>query len=405
MKRSMTVVVCLVYVLAGSVFSAETKAAAKDGPVLEVYETSVELGVIPDEFEDVVGPVIISNKGTSDLEIINVTGSCTCFKGYEGDKVIKPGEEGVIQVLFDKRKIPAGKVVRTATFTTNDPANKVVKVLFNFTIERDENIEEFRALRTEMASLRKEVHMLRSDIRSLTSALKNSAAARPASKPTSKTARTTTKKAADTKIYDIEVGKSPILGTKDAPITITEFTDLQCPYCIREYPKMKEMLKAYEGKVQVVFKHYPLSFHPKAKPAHAAIQLALQEKGNDVFWKMHDMIMAEPKKLEISDLRGYAQKLGLNLTNFDKTMTDKAAIDKLLEADKALARKCGVRGTPTIMINGLKLADRSIEGYKKRIDEILNGKPVAKKTACGNCAKKGCNNCGGKDCKGCDIKA
>ena len=133
MKRSMTVVICLVCLLSGVFITAETKAAAKDGPVVEVYESRIELGVIPEDMSEVIGPVIISNKGTGDLQIVNVTGSCTCFKGYEGDKVIKPGEEGVIQVLYDKSKIPAGKVTRTATINPlsplSDPLNSAPKHL------------------------------------------------------------------------------------------------------------------------------------------------------------------------------------------------------------------------------------------------------------------------------------
>jgi protein-disulfide isomerase len=403
MKQKLAVVMFLVCFLLGCNSTIETRAVAKEGPVLEVSESIVELGVISEELSDFIGPVTVSNKGSEELKIINITGSCDCFKSYEGDRVIKPGSEGEIFVIFDKNKIQAGEVSRTVTIASNDPTNKEVDVTFNFTVERDAKSEEIRVLRSEMAILRKELHVLRSDIRLLANALKGANLA----KPSTKTARKTTKRPPDTTVYDVAVGSSPVLGMKTAPVTITEFVDLQCPYCIREYPKIKEVLKTYDGKVQVVFKHYPLSFHAKAKPVHAAVQLALQEKGNDAFWKMHDMIMAEPKKLEIADLRGYAEKLGLNLDNFDKTMADKDAIKKLLEADMAIAKKCKVRGTPTVMINGLKLADRSIDAYKARIDQILKGggnKPVAKKAPCGNCAKKGCNDCGGKGCKGCDKK-
>ena len=94
-----------------------------------------------------------------------------------------------------------------------------------------------------------------------------------------------------------------------------------------------------------------MSLQVKAKPAHAAVELALREKGDEGFWKMHDMIMAEPKKLEISDLRGYAEELGLDMDEFDKVTADKEAIDEMLADDKGLARKCKVRGTPTVMIN------------------------------------------------------
>jgi protein-disulfide isomerase len=70
-------------------------------------------------------------------------------------------------------------------------------------------------------------------------------------------------------------------------------------------------------------------------------------------------------------LRSYAEKLGMNLDEFDEMIADKTIIDNLLGSDMAQAKKCSVRGTPTIFINGLKLSDRSMEGYKKRINEIL----------------------------------
>jgi len=74
----------------------------------------------------------------------------------------------------------------------------------------------------------------------------------------------------DTTVYDVNTGSSPVLGKADAPVTITEWSDFQCPFCAREYPKLKEILAAYPDKVRIVFKHRPLGFHKQAKPAHAA---------------------------------------------------------------------------------------------------------------------------------------
>jgi len=93
---------------------------------------------------------------------------------------------------------------------------------------------------------------------------------------------------------------------------------------------------------------------------------------------MHDTILENRKKIDVADLRGYAESMGLNLGEFDKLMADEKKMDELLKADMAEARKCKVRGTPTVLINGLKLANRSLESYKKRIDAIL--KAGSKKT-------------------------
>lgn len=179
------------------------------------------------------------------------------------------------------------------------------------------------------------------------------------------------KKQPDTTIYDIDIGTSPVRGPADAPITIVEFTDFQCPFCIREWPRIKKILDQYPDKVRLVFKHFPLSFHEKAKAVHAAAKFAGQTAGTEAFWKMHDIIIDNPKKLAPSDLRRYAESLRLNLTEFDELMADETKMDELLKNDIAQARRCNVRGTPTVFINGRRLAKRSAETYKARIDQIL----------------------------------
>ncbi len=162
-------------------------------------------------------------------------------------------------------------------------------------------------------------------------------------------------------------------------MTIVEFTDFQCPYCIREVPKLKKLVEQYPNDVKVVFKHYPLSFHKKAKPASAAAIFAQKQKGNDAFWEMHDKIIAGgTKKLDVPILRTYAEEMGLDLAAFDAVMASPAEINKLLKPDLDEARKCKVRGTPTVLINGLKVAKRSDEAYKARIDQILADKKKGK---------------------------
>ncbi len=177
----------------------------------------------------------------------------------------------------------------------------------------------------------------------------------------------------------ITISSSPILGAKKASVTIVGFLDLQCPYCTRELPKIKQIQEEYPNKVKFVYKHFPLSFHKKSRPAHAALELAKLQGGDKAFWKMLDMIEQEPKKLERADLRGYAEKLNLDMVKFDEVMADANEINKLLEKDIAQGKQLGVNGTPTVFINGEKMAGREVSDYKARIDDILsNGKKLAK---------------------------
>ena len=233
--------------------------------------------------------------------------------------------------------------------------------------------EEIRMLRMELSDVKKEMALLRADVKKVLAALGNGAPGRAGAAAPSE-ARPP---AVDTTIYDVNTGSSPVLGKADAPVTIVEWADFQCPFCVREYPKLKEILAAYPGKVRIVFKHRPLGFHRQAKPAHAAAQLAMEQGGSELFWKMHDKIIGSPKALEVKDLRGYAEGLNLDLAGFDAVMADPKKIDQFLKLDLDEAAKCKVNATPTVMINGLKLSgDRSIESYKARIDGLLKSTAV-----------------------------
>lgn len=331
-------------------------------PLIEVAEKEINLGDVDPAASEVTGTLFFFNNGGKPLQIRKVNGPCSCFAGYSGDKLVQPGDGGAIDVRFDKSKLPMGESRRVVRIETNDPKHRVQEVYFTFNIKRDPMQEELRLVRTELKAVRHELHLLQADIKKVIAG-GNGGTPTPAKKATPRPV--------DTTVYAVNIGDSPTIGPKDALITIVEFTDLQCPYCIREYPKLKQIAQEYPDKVQVVFKHRPLAFHKKAKPAHAAVELARIEGGSESFWKMHDMIMAEPKKLEVTDLRAYAEMLGLDMARFDKVMADAEQIDALLKTDMAEADKCKVRGTPTVLVNGLKMTDRSIDGYKKRIDEIL----------------------------------
>jgi protein-disulfide isomerase len=169
------------------------------------------------------------------------------------------------------------------------------------------------------------------------------------------------------KVHALPVGKSAIKGNVNAPVTIVEFSDFQCPYCSRLQPTLKEVLTAYPEEVRLVYKHYPLSFHKQARNAAKATEAAA-EQGK--FWEMHDLIFEKFNKLTEPMFSEFAEQLGLDL---DKFKADYASnkYDKQIQDDINLARKASVTGTPTLFLNGKRMQRRSTADFKESIDKIL----------------------------------
>ncbi len=175
------------------------------------------------------------------------------------------------------------------------------------------------------------------------------------------------------KVYDIDIGDSAVLGPKDAPpVTIVEFVDFQCPYCARFHPLVLEALKAYPGKVRAVIKNYPLPFHKEALPA-AKAAFAAGEQGK--YWEMANAILSDNSNLNEKAYRGLAGKIGLNTRKFLDDLKGKDALwQEKVRKDIALGNKVEVRGTPTIYINGRKSQSRNMESFKEEIEAVLNKK-------------------------------
>ncbi len=171
------------------------------------------------------------------------------------------------------------------------------------------------------------------------------------------------------KVYDIPVAGSYVLGSKDAPVTITVFDDYQCPFCGRFYPAAVEGQKAFPGKVKMVVKHYPLPFHKMALPA-AKAALAAGEQGK--FFEMSDLIFANAAALSDEKFKELAGQAGLNVEKFLKDLKDRDAVyAKVIEADLDLGSKIDVRGTPTYFLNGKKCNARTADDWKAQIAELL----------------------------------
>jgi protein-disulfide isomerase len=170
-------------------------------------------------------------------------------------------------------------------------------------------------------------------------------------------------------------GSSPFRGAASAKVVIQEFSDFQCPFCSRVEPTIDELLKAYPGKVKVVWRNLPLPMHPDAPLAAEAAREAYVQKGNDGFSKMRELLFKGQKDhdgLKRSALEGYAQAVGLDLKKFGKALDDnthKATID----ADKQAANDAGISGTPAFTVGPYYLSGaQPLAKFKKLVERVLS---------------------------------
>jgi len=170
----------------------------------------------------------------------------------------------------------------------------------------------------------------------------------------------------------VRLGASPVRGKRDAPVTIVEFSDFQCPFCARSNPIVDGVLAKYPDKVNYVYKHFPLAFHAAARPA-AIASIAAQDQGR--FWEMHEVLFKNQASLDASKLEDYAKQAGLDVARFKKDLeSKKAEYEKRVDAEFALGQSVDVRGTPTLYIGGKKVRVRTVDGMSAMIDEQLKQK-------------------------------
>lgn len=170
------------------------------------------------------------------------------------------------------------------------------------------------------------------------------------------------------KVYDIPVGNTPIIGKKDAPHTIVEFTDLQCPFCNRFHPPIKEVLAQYPDDVNLVIKNYPLPFHPNARPA-AKVALAAAAQGK--YEEMITVLLENGADVSEEKLKEYSTKIGINADQLIADLKNNdAAYEAQIQADEQIAGQVDVRGTPTFFLDGKKSDNRSPEEWKRAIEAL-----------------------------------
>jgi len=173
--------------------------------------------------------------------------------------------------------------------------------------------------------------------------------------------------------YDIEIFEDdPVLGPEDAPVTIFEFSDFECPFCRRHNLEVfNRILEAYEGQIRYVYKDFPLtSIHPNALPAAAAALCAHEQ---DAFWEFHGYLFSMALGLSEEAYMQYAEDLNLDMDDFTECV-EEGRYEESVQADIDFASSLGVRSTPTFFINGIAVVGaQDFEVFVQVIDGELAG--------------------------------
>lgn len=168
--------------------------------------------------------------------------------------------------------------------------------------------------------------------------------------------------------FMVSADDDPAIGPADAPITLIQFADYQCPYCGKAQETVDEIMKNYDGKVRFVFRDFPLSFHENATPAAVAANCAIPQ---GKFWFIHGKIMKDQKALTEADLARLAQEAELDTSKWEDCRKDPAQREEIAKDEKDGA-EVGVTGTPAFFINGIFLnGAQPYEKFQAIIDSEL----------------------------------
>ncbi|MDX2169717.1 MAG: DsbA family protein [Deltaproteobacteria bacterium] len=169
---------------------------------------------------------------------------------------------------------------------------------------------------------------------------------------------------------DVAIADAPVKGPANAPITIIEFSDYECPFCKKVEPTVQQVLKQYGDKIRFAYRNYPLPFHQSARPA-AVAALCANEQGK--FWPYHDKLVAA-SDLSAANLQQMASDVGIDRKKFDECVkSEKFAA--VIDADLKAGQEAGVNGTPAFFINGRMLdGAQPFEKFQEIIEEELAAK-------------------------------
>lgn len=166
-----------------------------------------------------------------------------------------------------------------------------------------------------------------------------------------------------------------IRGSKDAPVTLVEYSDLECPFCKRFHPEMQQLMQEYDGQVKWVYRHFPLSFHANAQKEAEAAECAGKLGGNDKFWEYTDKIFERTNSngtgFALDSLVPLAKEIGLPESIF-KACLDSGEFTAHVQQDLQEGISFGVNGTPTIFVNGQPVEGAvSYEQLKLVVESLL----------------------------------
>ena len=157
-------------------------------------------------------------------------------------------------------------------------------------------------------------------------------------------------------------------GPEDAPITIVEFADYECGYCGKAMENLELVMKKYPGKIKLIYRDFPLDFHPNAIPASIAARCA---GAQGKFWEMHTKLFQNQSALTAANFMAWAKELGLNQTQFETCSKDDT-MAVAIQADTMAGSSVGVTGTPAFFVNGILLSGaQPPEAFSKIIDREL----------------------------------
>jgi protein-disulfide isomerase len=159
-----------------------------------------------------------------------------------------------------------------------------------------------------------------------------------------------------------------IIGPENAPVTMAVFSDFQCPYCARAVRPMRILMSKYPDKVKMVFHHFPLSGHPAARPAAIAAECAAIQGR---FVQYHDALFKNQRALGNRTWESFAQEAGVaDITAFQQCVAQNATAAKV-DAGLALGETVGIRGTPTVYINGVQYNGTGMTELTQLVEDAL----------------------------------
>ncbi|MEM1414904.1 MAG: thioredoxin domain-containing protein [Myxococcota bacterium] len=176
----------------------------------------------------------------------------------------------------------------------------------------------------------------------------------------------------DIERFRVPVDDQPVRGSASALVTIVEFSEFQCPFCARVRPTIERIFREYgEDRVRLVWRNNPLPFHQNAEPAAQLAMEVFRRRGNDAFWRIHDTLFENQRALDRASLERYGRAAGLGAAAVARAL-DRQPHTAIIDADQALARRIGARGTPNFFINGRQLTGaQPFERFREIIDQEL----------------------------------